>query len=575
MSTEVAALDASSDRPAPPAPKGRLVGKVLRRLVVGLAVLALVLIGPGVGARYWVKTPSGRAAIVRLANGLKLGPVGRLQIEGLSGDPLDVFGLRLLRIVDANGAWLEARNVTLAWNPVEILARRVHLRRLQIGLLQVHRAPQQTKEPAQPPSKPPISLILNDAQVRIETDPALSVQHGLWDLKGRVELHRSGRILANMSARSLLHPGDGADLALRIGKRQRFLLRADAVESQGGALSGVLGLAADQPLHVHAVGDGKSDAGGASLIATSGAATPIQGQARWSKAGLSLNGQIALSASRLTRYFAERLGPAAHVKVQAHQTRGDLYALQGQADAANGVLKIDGPVDWRSRTSAALKVDLLVRDVSKWLPQPKIGSAHTIGMVSGGIDRFVYKGDIEGADLSQSGYALSRARGPVELDLKDREWRAKVDLAGAGGAGKGMPATLIGAGPHLKADALLAEGRPCAHPQSRPRWSEPEALGARRAGAVRGSVFQGIAGHPQRDGAASRGEGRARRHLGCGRGPERQGVGLRLRRQGRQVSERPRRPRSFPGAAAAPRRQGRLRLGRAEYRLGEAGRRGA
>ena len=459
MSTEVAALDASSDRPAPPAPKGRLVGKIVRRLVVGLAVLALALIGLGVGARYWVKTPSGRAAIVRLANGLKLGPVGRLQIEGLSGDPLDVFGLRLLRIVDANGAWLEARNVTLAWNPVEILARRVHLRRLQIGLLQVHRAPQQTKEPAQPPSKPPVSLILNDAQVRIETDPALSVQHGLWDLKVRVELHRSGRILANMSARSLLHPGDGADLALRIGKRQRFLLRADAVESQGGALSGVLGLAADQPLHVHAVGDGKSDAGGASLIATSGAATPIRGQARWSKAGLSLDGQIALSASRLTRYFAERLGPAAHVKVQAHQTRGDLYALQGQADAANGVLKIDGPVDWRSRTSAALKVDLLVRDVSKWLPQPKIGSAHTIGMVSGGIDRFVYKGDIEGADLSQSGYALSRARGPVELDLKDREWRAKVDLAGAGGAGKGMPAILIGAGPHLKADAsLLKDG---------------------------------------------------------------------------------------------------------------------
>ncbi len=445
---------ASGDGTGPQGPRRRrLLGKIVRRVLVAFAVLTLLLISLGVAARYWAKTEGGRAAIVRMADGLTLGPVGRLQIQGLSGDPFDVFGLRVLRIIDAKGAWLEAHDVTLAWTPVELLVRRVHLRRLHVALLQVHRPPEQTKAPPQAPSKPPVSLILGDADLRIETDPALSVQRGLWDVRGGVELHRSGRILAKLSAHSLLHPGDGADLNLRIGKRQRFLLRAEAVEAKGGALAGALGLPADQPLHIHAVGDGKAEAGSAAVIATSGATTPIQGAARWGKAGLTLDGRVSLAASRLTHYLAERLGPEAAVKLLARQTHGDLYELQGQATAAEGALRLGGPVDWRRKTSPGMTVDIAVRDFSKWIPLPKVGPAHTRGVFTGGFSQFDYKGALDAQAVSEMGYDLARLSGPLELSLKDREWRAKGDFAGAGGVGKGLAGGLIGAAPHIKADA--------------------------------------------------------------------------------------------------------------------------
>ena len=456
MSADQASVDAKPDRPA----AGGLWGKVIRRSLIVLALLVALVIAAGVGVRYGARTQEGRRVIVGMIEGLKLGPVGRLHVEGMAGDVFDTFGFNKLTIVDAKGVWFEADDVALVWDPLELLARRVHAEHLHAALVRVMRAPVLTKEPPAPPSKLPVSLIFDDVKLRLETAPAFSIQKGVWDIAAKVEVHRSGRIRGNLVAKSGLHAGDGVTLALRIGRRQRFLLRAEAVEAKGGALAGALGLAADQPLHIHATGDGTSAQGAAQITAISGGSTPLDGSARWGKAGLDAAVRVSLAASRLTRFFADRLGPEASIHLAARQQKGDVYAVQGTADAANANLRLKGDIDWRRKTTSDLAIDLSARDLEKWLSQPAIGGFHTSGTLQGGLDRFSYRGTADAAQIAEQGYALARLSGPLDVSLKDREWRIRTDALGLGGGGKGLPATLLGAQPRINADvSVLKEGR--------------------------------------------------------------------------------------------------------------------
>ena len=178
------------------------------------------------------------------------------------------------------------------------------------GLVKVLRQPVLVKQPPHPPSKPPVSLILDQATLRLETAPDLSVQRGLWDVVVQADAQRSGRLRTTLVAKSLLHAGDGLTLALKVGRRDRFpAARRAATESGGGALAGALGLPADQSLNIQATGDGTSAAGRAEMYAISGQTTPLEGVAVWGKTGATVKGRVSLTASRLTKFLADRLGP--------------------------------------------------------------------------------------------------------------------------------------------------------------------------------------------------------------------------------------------------------------------------
>jgi translocation and assembly module TamB len=431
-----------------------------RWLLVGVAVLLTLVVALGLGVRYGVRTNAGRALVVKLLDGLPLGPVGRLHVEGMGGDLFDAFGFHDLSIIDAKGAWIDLRDVTVAWDPAELLARRVHATRLHARLVQLLRQPVMARQPPQPPSQLPMSIILDDVQTRVEMAPGFSGQRGLWDLSAHGDLRRSGAARLQLSAKSLLHAGDGATAVLRIGRHDRFLLRIDALEAQGGALAGAFGLPANQTLIIHADGDGTAAQGAARLKAVSGVQTPVEGTAEWGKAGVKAQARVSLAASRLTRYFADRLGPEARITLAAQPQGSDgLYAIQGALDAHDGALKISGPIDWAMKRTPGLKVDVSTVDFSKWRSFPKIGPARASGVLTGGFSGFDYRGAFSAERLEQYGYSLARMAGPAAVSLRNREWRIQGNVAGAGGAGKGVMPTLLGAAPHVQLDlSILKDG---------------------------------------------------------------------------------------------------------------------
>ena len=143
----------------------------------------------------------------------------------------------------------------------------------------------------------------------------------------------------------------------------------------------------------------------------------------------------------------------------ASQARADLYSLNGGLHARDGAISLKGSLDWRARRTGGLQLDIALADLSKWLALPKIGATRIKGTVAGTMDSFVFKGGFQGEKLDQFGYALARVGGPATVSLKAQEWRLQTNLAGAGGSGKGVAATLLGAAPRVQMDlSILKSG---------------------------------------------------------------------------------------------------------------------
>ena len=453
-----------TDAPAAP-PESRHAAAPRHRwsrwTAIGLAGLVVLLLALLVGARLALRTDGGRAEVLRLANGLQIGPYGTLRLEGLRGDVLSDFTVARATVSDARGVWAEGRDLSLRWRWTELFARRFHAERIGAGLIRVARAPVVKPEPPSKPKPLPVSIRIDQVRLMLETLPALSVQRGVYDIDSQAEIARDGAARGRLDARSRLHRGDGVAAVFSFGGGRPVTLHADAVEAQGGALAGLLGLPADRRLQAKALASSTPEGvGRLTLDTVSGDIHPLRAQADWTKAGARLDATALLAASRLTAAYAGKLGPQAHLVADARRDRGDLYGLKAALTAQFASVRVDGPVDSKRKSTPGLKLDIAVADLTKWAAQPAIGPLQTSGTLAGDPDRFKYAARLTADRVSQSGYTLARVAGPATVIRNGKEWRVQADLAGAGGRGQGLTFALLGGAPTARLDAsLLADGR--------------------------------------------------------------------------------------------------------------------
>ena len=120
MSTEIPSGEATGPETTTPPVKVRR--RIVRRpksglgwFVFVLTCLVLLVAVAGLVTRFGVLTPPGRLLIEAGTSGVKLGRIGKLKIEGLSGDVWGSFGVRKLTISDEAGVWLQADKVAVSW----------------------------------------------------------------------------------------------------------------------------------------------------------------------------------------------------------------------------------------------------------------------------------------------------------------------------------------------------------------------------------------------------------------------------------------------------------------------------
>lgn len=437
-----------------------LLDPVHRRGFRLAAAVSLALVASALLLRFGAQTPAGQSLLISRLDGLSLGSIGRLHIEGVKGDIWRDFKIRRLEVIDAKGPWLDARGVAVRWRWIDLLRRRVHLQSVSADIVQIERRPMIVPTTTAP-SQPPVSLIIDDLKTRIETWPAFSGARGLYQTTLKLALWRSGGVKGTVAMTSLLHPGDGLQAQVSIGVDKRLLLDAQAREGRGGALGGALGLPAGQTflLDAHLAGD--PTGGKLHLRALTGERPIAQADGAWNPGGGGGTGRLSLAASSLSAWLLREFGPELKISGHGRGLGEGLYDVVVQAGADNATLSASGVVDpAKAATHGDVRLSGGVHDLTRIVAAPAMGAATMDGRLAGSLGAWRLAGRIGVDRLKLDGYSLSRAAGPFDLRYANRELRLQSTLDGAGGQGQGLLAQAAGGHPKLSAElSRLPDGR--------------------------------------------------------------------------------------------------------------------
>ena len=426
-----------------------------------VAVLFVILAATTL--RFGVLTPAARLLIEARVSGLKLGPVGKLKVEGIGGDVLRNFTVRRLTIADEHGVWLEADGVTIGWDYGSLVHRRLQVSTLTAAQVTVIRRP--SLAPKGPASQGlPLAFDIRSIKLRLKTLPAFSTREGLYDVDGKLKLLRRGKgESGQIHAASLTHAGDFLDLTFDLGPTKPLIAVAKALEAKGGAFAGALGLPADRAFSVdlNASGASQGQSGRIDLDLMSGDRRPLWAHGGWTSQGGVIAGRVSLAASSLTRGVLRMVGPDAVVALAARRAPGGLYGVAIRLRAQNVTLAAEGPADPTSLSSPrGLKLAVRVADLSRVVKTPQLGAGAAQGLLSGGASGWRFLGTARVERAEDDGYRLASVSGPVIVSDKSGQLAVNASLAGQGGGGKGILATLGGPAPRLAVDLVrFKDGR--------------------------------------------------------------------------------------------------------------------
>lgn len=434
---------------------------LIPKVILAVALAGLLLMGAvWAGARYGVLLPQARVMLEARADGLKIGRLGRLKVEGLGGDIWRDFSIRRLTVRDEEGVWLEANNLRMRWRYGDLLRRRFTADRIEVQSVRLLRRP--TLSPKGKDRGLPVSFHINEAHARVEMLPEFSFRRGVYDLDLSLDVERVGGRTGKLRAASLLHPGDHLDLDFDLSSRRPLVVRVDAVEAQGGALAGALGLPAHQPFVLKATADGKESEGRFAAVATTGALTPLRARGAWTSAGGEASGRLQLTASTLTTRWAERFGDRVSFGLAGRRSQKDLHAISARIYADNLTLHADGlgNVVERRLGPGGMAVTATTPALSRITGGPQIGPARIAGRVAGDGAAWRFAGTAGVSRLRFGSYGLADASGPLEVTTRAGVVTVQARLAGRGGSGVGWIPAVMGAAPTAGfAGARLADGR--------------------------------------------------------------------------------------------------------------------
>lgn len=123
----------------------------VKRGFFALCAVLLILVITLFGLRWWITTVGGSEFLESQIESRQLGPLKRVEIDGLSGDPLDKLTIEAVRIYDRDGLWLSASDIEFDWSPWPLRKRHLVVEDLDIATVDVLRRPVlEETEPGEP-----------------------------------------------------------------------------------------------------------------------------------------------------------------------------------------------------------------------------------------------------------------------------------------------------------------------------------------------------------------------------------------------------------------------------------------
>ena len=419
-------------------------------MAVGLIVAVLL---SAIAVRYAPLVPGVRHLIERQLDGLRVGRLGVLGVEGLNGDLWQDASARSITIRDRQGVWLEARDVRLAWSPGRLLSRRFDADRIEAKTLRVLRQPVLLR--AEPPRELPVSVRIGRLQTQLIFEPEFARQRGQYAMQAKLDWPRRGRRSLQVQALSELHVGDRGALDFALNPSGALALTANANEARGGALAGAIGLPVDRPFQLVIRAQGAPSVGRFVATVTSGTTTPLNAVGSWTPKGGRAQGRMDLAASRLTAPLAARLGSEVRFGVSGRSVRQGWFDLDAELRTDALTARVWGPGDLgKGRTAPeGVQVSVVVPSLSRVAGREGLGEGALQGRLTGQVSEWRFTGTGTVSDIATGGYGLSRVAGPVELSHAKGGYSLRMKLNGSGGQGSGFAAALLGGAPIASIEA--------------------------------------------------------------------------------------------------------------------------
>lgn len=246
------------------ADRAQMHGRRWRRWVVGsLAVLVVAPLVVLAAGYLYVQSDGGKAWLAQTLSSLLSTPgesevaIGR--IEGTLPHDITIHDVALS---DREGVWLTADRLALAWQPMDLLSRTVHVRALHIDDVQVARLPvggeaEPSDEPFQIPSLP-VDIAIDDLAVRdvVLAAPVLG-DAAAFRIEGRAGARGSDRLTTALNIERTDGTAGRASLdAIYAPDGERLTLELDVSEPAGGLLARALALPDLPAVDIALVGEG-------------------------------------------------------------------------------------------------------------------------------------------------------------------------------------------------------------------------------------------------------------------------------------------------------------------------------
>ncbi len=410
-----------------------LLGMVRRRpwLVVSLSVLMVVLACLA-AARLWIGSSGGRAFIESQIDGRKAGSFGRIDIEGLSGDPLDRFGAARITLTDAEGVWLSIEDVDLAWSPARLMSRTVKLDLVSAGKVDIRRRPvTETRDKQTDGSSGDWAVSLDQLKIdELLLQEGVAGPRAVFTIDGRFRLPKEKTFDLSVTALPLEGVGDRIDATLKRAVSGAYRLDTEIKAPAGGTLASLAGLPEGESAQIIARASGTLREGdGFAEVSLSGETVgEITGKISDSdlRASANVNGSRLPLPDNLTKL----IGPQASMTLDATIGKRNIpfdVSAAGQAGtvAAGGTYRrrtsdFDGPV------SLDVAFDGLkeLSDVDARISFQ--------GTVDGPIGSPVLAGTASLAAAADSGLPFERLEGPVTVQTDGSDVDLTASLAAAG-----------------------------------------------------------------------------------------------------------------------------------------------
>ncbi|MEN0654114.1 MULTISPECIES: translocation/assembly module TamB domain-containing protein [Hyphobacterium] len=414
-------------------------GLIWAAVILG-GVLALLA-----GLRLIVATPVGTSLVAGQLDGRDLPGIGRVEIDGLEGDLLSRLRFGELTITDADGTWLELRDVSLDWRPLRYLTGGgIVIHDLEAGFGRLDRLPQGGGGGSGG------SLSLTEARIdrlnldRFELGEGIAGPEIAFTAQSSLDIGARGAVDFDARFERVDMPGDVATASFTRAQNGRMSATLDVEGAPDGPIASLLGITGHAiAMDANLAGTPDEGSGDADLRLDG----QEVGEARLQWANAELSVRVRFGAQQWPNRWVRRIlgGDAeGEARIDFSGRRPQLVSLVADAGPTHAEITPSGAA-W------AVTLETDGAQIARWSGEPLEAARVTfdgVGDLSG--DRSIH-GDISAEGVAYRGFSAETLTGfaAVEGPVSGLRIEFAADLAGAGYPEPRL-AAILGPRPHLE-----------------------------------------------------------------------------------------------------------------------------